>query len=172
VAVCRRPDHAPWWPPPSPHVLRCRETQSLAAAVAWLMWGGGRSEAKFRAHGMPEVICEARHATFGPLTQVTLPTPPQVYACGIGCCAGSAAAYPAALRVDTPVSPPACRRSSGGRVSPDERPPAWSLLRPSVRPVLPCQSWRCARCRCAHLAFPTPLLVSARGRRPPRAAAA
>ena len=25
------------------------------------------SQASFKAHGMPEVICEARHATFGPL---------------------------------------------------------------------------------------------------------
>ena len=63
-----------------------------ATCVAWSGFGGAkdvgvdgvqggaalgrRSEAKFRAHGMPEVICEARHATFGPLAQVPAPPAP------------------------------------------------------------------------------------------------
>ena len=29
------------------------------------------SRAKFKAHGMPEVTCEARHATFGPLKEIS-----------------------------------------------------------------------------------------------------
>ena len=33
---------------------------------AWLLW----SQASFKAQGMPEVICESRHATFGPLAPV------------------------------------------------------------------------------------------------------
>jgi len=66
------PNHVPGSGPPGmPPAAMMTEGQLRSTVHPQERIAPHWSEAKFRAHGMPEVICEARHATFGPLIMVS-----------------------------------------------------------------------------------------------------